>query len=157
MIFNKNNLMGIPEGVAKNFFFGIETNNFDTTLPVAGVIGSEEKGGNKSQDSSGSSGGEGKNGDSGGEESSGGMEAEQQTGGESQEGGGSSEGSSDSGEPQENTKHDDAPVNEKGFEYKMRDYVDGESAVEASNKSEAMGSAIFEGDKMVGIFGSIEY
>lgn len=157
MIFNKNNLMGLPEGVAKNFFFGIETGDFDTTLPVAGIIGSEENSSSQSQGSGGSNGGEGKNGDSGGkEEKSGGLEGEQETGGQSQEGGGTSEGSSDSGEPQENTKHDDAPINDKGFEYKMRSYIDGESAVEASNKSEAMGSAIFEGDKMVGMFGSIE-
>lgn len=118
MIFNKNNLMGIPEGVAKNFFFGIETKDFDTTLPVAGVIGSDEKGGGQSQGSGGSSG--------------------------------------SGSEPEENTKHDDAPINNSGFEYKMKSYIDGESAVAASNKSEAMGSAIFEGDKMVGMFGSIE-
>ncbi len=153
MIFNKNNLMGIPEGVAKNFFFGIETKDFDTTLPVAGVIGSDEKGGGQSQGSGGSSGsGSSEEGNSGGEEG-GGSEEEQESGGQSQGSGGSSGSGS---EPEENTKHDDAPINNSGFEYKMKSYIDGESAVAASNKSEAMGSAIFEGDKMVGMFGSIE-
>ena len=47
-------------------------------------------------------------------------------------------------------------MNESGFEYKMRDYVAGQSAIELKSKSEAMGSAIFKGDKMVGMMGSIQ-
>lgn len=122
LIFDKNNLVGIAEGVAKNFFFGIETGDYDSLLPIAGVIGDEEESGGQS-------------------------------------GGGSSEGGSSQGEsekPQKNTKQQEAPMNESGFEYKMRDYVAGQSAIELKSKSEAMGSAIFKGDKMVGMMGSIQ-
>ena len=122
LIFDKNNLVGIAEGVAKNFFFGIETGDYDSLLPIAGVIGGEEESGGQS-------------------------------------GGGSSEGGSSQGEsekPQKNTKQQEAPMNESGFEYKMRDYVAGQSAIELKSKSEAMGSAIFKGDKMVGMMGSIQ-
>lgn len=122
LIFDKNNLVGIAEGVAKNFFFGIETGDYDSLLPIAGVIGGEEESGGQS-------------------------------------GGGSSEGGSSQGEsekPQKNTKQQEAPMNESRFEYKMRDYVAGQSAIELKSKSEAMGSAIFKGDKMVGMMGSIQ-
>ena len=122
LIFDKNNLVGIAEGVAKNFFFGIETGDYDSLLPIAGVIGGEEESGG-------------------------------QSGGGSSEGGSSQE---ESEKPQKNTKQQEAPMNESGFEYKMRDYVAGQSAIELKSKSEAMGSAIFKGDKMVGMMGSIQ-
>lgn len=145
-IFNKSSVMNVPEGVANNFFYSIETNDFDCTLPIAGIIESDSENGGQEQSGENSSGG----GSSGGEESTGGEESS--GGGE----GGSSGGSSESSQLKENSKHNEAPVNEEGFEYKMRSYIDGESAVMAKNKSEAMGSAVFEGDKMVGMFGSIE-
>ena len=147
-IFNKNSLMGIPEGAAKTFFYGIETKDFDCILPIAGVIGSEEEGGGQNQGEQ-SQGGE----NSGSEENTGG--GQEQNGGSS--GGNESSGDdSESSKAKENTKHEDAPINDKGFEYKMRNYIGGESAVMANNKSEAIGSAIFDNDKMVGLFGSIE-
>ena len=133
LIYDKNNLMGIPEGVAKNFFFGIETKDYDSLLPAAGVISGESDGQGGSSESSGSS--------DNGTEGSGSS-------------GGGSEGSSS--EPQENSKQQAAPLNESGFEYKMRSYVGGQAAIEFKNKSEAMGSAIFDGDKMVGVIGSVE-
>lgn len=134
LIYDKNNLMGIPEGVAKNFFFGIETKDYDSLLPIAGVIsGGEESGGSSSEGSS--SGGSSEGGES------------------SESGGGSSEGTS---QAQENSKQQEAPLNESGFEYKMRSYIGGQAAIDFKNKSEAIGSAIFDGDKMVGVMGSIE-
>lgn len=136
LIYDKNNLMGIPEGAAKNFFFGIETGDYDSLLPVAGVISGEEESGSGSSESGGSS--------EGGSEESGGS-----SGGES----GSSGGGAQS---QENSKQQEAPLNEGSFEYKMRSYIGGQTAIEFKNKSESMGSAIFDGDKMVGVIGSIE-
>lgn len=134
LIYDKNNLMGIPEGVAKNFFFGIETKDYDSLLPIAGVIsGGEESGGSSSEGSSGGGSSEG--------------------GESSESGGGSSEGTS---QAQENSKQQEAPLNESGFEYKMRSYIGGQAAIDFKNKSEAIGSAIFDGDKMVGVMGSIE-
>ncbi|MGN0106698.1 MAG: Ger(x)C family spore germination C-terminal domain-containing protein [Hominilimicola sp.] len=130
LIYDKNNLMGIPEGVAKNFFFGIETKDYDSLLPAAGVISGGQSGASEGGGSqSGSSEGRGSNG---------------------------GEGGSESEKPQKNSKQQEAPLNEGGFEYKMKSYTGGQAAIEFKNKSEAMGSVIFDGDKMVGTIGSIE-
>lgn len=56
----------------------------------------------------------------------------------------------------ENPANKNAPVNEGGFEYKVKNYTAGEAAVDGENKSEAMGMAVFSGDKMTGTLGSIE-
>ena len=130
LVYDKNSFMGIPAGSAKDFFFGIETKNFDSFLPIAGVVGNGEGDEDKS---------------SGGEE----------TGGLGESSSSENEGGGDD-MSDKNTKQSEAPENERGFEYKMKDYVGGQAAIELKNKSESMGSAIFEGDKMVGTIGSIE-
>ena len=56
----------------------------------------------------------------------------------------------------ENKAHGNAPINESGFEYRVKNYTAGEVAVNGENKSEAMGMAVFKGDKMVGTLGSID-
>ena len=74
-------------------------------------------------------------------------------------GGGESSGSTGdgaSGQTYENSLQKTAPVNEEAFEYKSKDYIAGEVGIEVKNKSEAMGMAIFKGDKAVGFMGSIE-
>lgn len=133
MVFDKNVLIGIPDGAAKNFFFGIKTEDYDCLLPLAGVINGKEE----------SSGGQSQSSESGG--SSG-----QSEGGS--EGGGSSEGDSET----KNDKQKEAPLNNDNFEYKMKDYIAGQASIEQKNKSESMGSAIFSKDKMIGTLGSIE-
>lgn len=138
LIFDKNELIGMPDGVAKTFFFSIETNDYDSLLPLAGVIESQEKHQGNSKEGQGSSGGSG--------EEEGGSE-------------GSSSGSSSGSENQEDTKNEkqkEAPMSDSKFEYKMKDYIGGQAAIEQKNKSEAIGSAIFRDDKMVGTLGSIE-
>ncbi|MCH5209508.1 MAG: hypothetical protein J1F01_00950 [Oscillospiraceae bacterium] len=187
LIYDKNSFMGIPVGSAKDFFFGIETENFDSLLPVAGVIGNgtdnkssgEGNGGGSSQEGGAPGGGEsseegdisGSGGLSGGNSSSeGGASGGEgsSNGGASEEGGmsgagvsekgsgGSSDSSSDESSSDENSKQKEAPENEQGFEYKMKDYIGGQAAIELKNKSESMGSAIFNSDKMIGTIGSIE-
>ncbi len=56
----------------------------------------------------------------------------------------------------ENNANQNAPVNEEGFEYKVKNYTAGEVAVNGENKSEAMGMAVFSGDKMIGTLGSVD-
>ena len=132
LIFDKNALIGMPDGVAKNFFFSVETNDYDSLLPLAGVLESQEE--------------------QGGEQSGGG------SGSSSEEGSGSSSGGS-SGTSQEDTKNEkqkDAPINDSKFEYKIKSYTGGQAAIEQKNKSEAIGSAVFRDDKMVGTIGSVE-
>lgn len=136
MVFDKNILVGIPDGAAKNFFFGIKTGDYDCLMPLAGVInGEEEKSGGQSSEGGGSS-------------------PEQTEGGGSEESGGgsSSEGSSET----KNNKQKEAPLNNNNFEYKLKDYIAGQASIEQKNKSESMGSAIFSNDKMIGTLGSIE-
>ena len=148
LIYDKNSFMGIPVGSAKDFFFGIETGDFDSFLPIAGVIGN---GGDSSSDSGENSGGGtseegGQSGESGSEQSTGGEDS----------GSSSAEGSADENSSEENSKQKDAPENDRGFEFRMKDYIGGQAAIELKNKSESMGSAIFKGDKMIGTIGSIE-
>ena len=66
----------------------------------------------------------------------------------------SSEGSE--GKQYKNSLQKIAPMNDEAFEYKSKNYIAGELGVEVKNKSEAMGIAIFKGDKAVGFMGSIE-
>lgn len=60
------------------------------------------------------------------------------------------------GEGEDNSEHEKAPMNEGGFEYRVKNYTAGEVAVNGENKSEAMGMAVFEKDKMIGTLGSVE-
>ncbi|NDO18338.1 hypothetical protein FMM68_01470 [Lachnospiraceae bacterium MD329] len=135
MIYDKNSLIGVPDGAAKNFFFGIESGDYDCILPIAGVISGEKE-------------------QEGGDSGEGGGSATESTEGGGSEGnsGGSSAGDSET----ENENQKDAPLNEGRFEYKMKDYVGGQASVEQKNKSEAIGGAVFSKDKMVGVLGSIE-
>lgn len=131
---------GIPKNTALDFYFCRNKLYRDGVLPVAGVL--ETKGGSQGGSESGGGG------------SGGGQEGESEGGSES----GGSEGGSggESGGESENEAQKSAPVNEKGFEFKIKNYVAGEVAIRESNKSEAMGMAVFKENKMVGMLGSIE-
>ncbi len=166
MVYDKNTLIGIPDGVAKNFFFSVKTEDYDCLLPVAGVISSGSEGGNSeggNSEGGNSEGGNSEGGNSEGGNSEGGnSEGGNSEGGNSEggnsEGGNSEGGNSEGGNSEEgkNKKQQEAPINNKKFEYKMKNYIGGQAAIEQKNKSEAMGSAVFEDDKMVGMLGSIE-
>ena len=53
LIYQKNQLVGIPDGQLREFFTGLYTDNYDSILPIAGVI--EESGGNSQNDDKGQS------------------------------------------------------------------------------------------------------
>lgn len=130
---------GIPKNTALDFYFCRNKQYRDGVLPVAGVLktkGGSEGGGSESGGESGGQGGEGS--------SEGGSQKAE--GGTSEESGGGSE----------NEAQKSAPVNEKGFEFKIKNYIAGEVAIRENNKSEAMGMAVFKENKMVGTLGSIE-
>ncbi len=66
-------------------------------------------------------------------------------------------GKSESNEkPSKNTKNENAPINEKGFQNKKKNYLAGEAGAEIKNKSETLGLAVFKGDKYIGKLGSID-
>ena len=56
----------------------------------------------------------------------------------------------------ENKRQDEARQNTDGFESGTRDRLAGQAGVKISNKSEAMGIAVFKGDKYIGKLGSTE-
>lgn len=74
----------------------------------------------------------------------------------------SSETSSDSKSENKNNEsivnksHSEAELNETGFENMTLNHYAGQAGVSITNKSEAMGLAVFRGDKYIGKMGSIE-
>lgn len=83
---------------------------------------------------------------------------ENESGGSSQ-GQSGGESSSTEGESPEKTENKDqkkAAINDSGFDFKLRDYIAGEVAINQENKSEAMGMAIFKNGKEIKHAGSLE-
>lgn len=56
----------------------------------------------------------------------------------------------------ENSNQKTLPLNDNGFEFKLKDYVAGTVGIKETNKSEAMGMALFKEGKFVGTMGGIE-
>ena len=59
-------------------------------------------------------------------------------------------------EGMDNAANKNAPVNDRDFEFQVKNYTAGEVAVDGENKSEAMGMAVFSGDRMTGVLGSVD-
>lgn len=78
---------------------------------------------------------------------------EENTGTESGNGG---EGDETSTKGSENESQKDAELNDRGFESGTRDYFPGQAGVKIKNRSEALGLAIFKGDKYIGKLGSTQ-
>ncbi|MBQ7975371.1 MAG: hypothetical protein IJ300_06765, partial [Clostridia bacterium] len=77
----------------------------------------------------------------------------------SQQGGSSEEGGKQEESSQTNTPnplHSEAPLNNKSYEYGIRDYKAGEVEVYSDVKGEVTGGAVFKGDKMIGTLGISE-
>lgn len=119
LIYEKNQIIGISDGQLREFFSGLYTGDYDSMLPIAGVISakSENNGKQKTEED---------------------------------------ENERENDENNENKKEKNAEINKNKYEYDMKNYVGGEASVEKENKSEAVGGAIFEKDKMVGVMGEIE-
>lgn len=143
LTYEQNGSIGIPENNVLDFYFCHNGMYRDGVLPLAGVL--QQSGGDSGGSEGGGSSGEG--GQTGGTENEG-------SGGSEGESGGGSSGGGVSGE--ENEKQKNVPVNEEGFEYKLKNYIAGEVAISEKNKSESMGMALFSKNKMVGIMGGIE-
>lgn len=141
LIYDKNETAGFPRCTLQDFYFLGNINYSDVAVPLAGVIKPEENksGGQESSSSQNQSGEESKQG-----QGSSGEQQGQASGGQTPSGG------------QKNEKESKAPVNAEGFEYKTKNYIAGEVAVEKENKAETMGMAIFRDKKMVGMLGSTE-
>lgn len=143
LLYDKSSSERVASAQKKDFFFSLKTRDYDVVLPVSGVIETteEEKSGGSESGSSESGGSEDGGSESGGSESGGSQGGNAQQGGSQQE---------------ENTKSKEAPVNNSPFEYKMKNYIGGQAAVQKKNKSEVMGSAVFRDDKLITSMGAIE-
>jgi spore germination protein KC len=157
LVFEENEYNAVPLSALESFYFYQTSPEKDNVLPIAGVFKSEkeikgESSGGSQGSSGGSSGSEG--GSSGG--SGGGSEGGSGGGSGGSSGGSSEGGGSSSSKEDQNALQKNAPVNEEGFEYKLKNYLAGEVAIEEENKSEVIGSAVFHNDYMVGTLRSIE-
>lgn len=126
LTFDKNDSDGFPRCTLQDFYFLENIDYCDVAVPLAGTA-----------KSSGNSGGESDKQSSQGQE---GQESESQ--------------SEDTDKKNQNQSM--ASLNESGFEYKIRNYIAGQVAIQEKNKSETMGMAVFSGKKMVGVLGGID-
>ena len=131
LIFENKSSVGIPKMDGITTINYIVSNQRDIVMPLTGVTkGSGGSGGQGQSGESSSSGGQGQSGESGGSD-------KQSQGGQSEE--------KKPGAPVEG----DAPVTESGFQYKNRSYKAGQVKMIDEPKSEALGMAVFNGDRMI--------
>ena len=179
LIFENKSSVGIPKMDGITTINYIVSNQRDIVMPLTGVTkGSGGSGGQGQSGESSSSGGQGQSGEGGGSGGQGqsgesGSSGGQGQGGESGGSGGqgqsgesgSSGGQGQSGESGGSDKQSqggqseekkpgapvegDAPVTESGFQYKNRSYKAGQVKMIDEPKSEALGMAVFNGDRMI--------
>lgn len=142
LIFEKNNSGGIPKMNGITSMNYLVSNQRDIVMPLTGVAKANGEGQNSQGQESSE---EGSGGSQSGNNSDG-----SQSGGSS---GGSQSGSGSSQSEEENkpgkTIDGDVPITENGFQYKNRDYKAGEIKMINDDKSEALGMAVFKGDKLI--------
>ncbi len=81
---------------------------------------------------------------------------EEESGSNGEEEGKESSGEGNNPEKTHNQLQQSSSQNNEKFEYRLRDYIAGQVAVNQNNESETMGMAYFLGDKEAGITGSLE-
>ena len=130
LIYDQDYTAGIPKNCAADFYYNQKSGLRDNALPLAGTVQLED--GSEGESSGGESGGSG--------------------------GGGGDGTNSEGTDPKEseNKLQADAPSTSQRFEYRLRDYIAGQVAINQNNESETMGMAYFLDDKLVGRAGSLE-
>lgn len=139
LIYEKNDSGGIPKMTGVDAMFCLVSTDRDIVMPLAGVAKSTSEGSSNQQSSSG------------GQQSGGG-----QSGGEQSEEGTSINDAGEQIEQEQEKENQNAPINSRGFQYKTRDYKAGQVKLIEEDKSEALGMAIFKGDKLINILGETE-
>ena len=120
----------VPKNVSQDIYVYMESGEKEIILPLVSAGNKEEE--NKSQENNK---------------------------GQENKSSGSSSGGSEGSKNQEkeiNVPKTSAKTNYEGFEYLIKEYVAGNIAANKENKSEAMGMAVFSGDKMIGTMSGIE-
>lgn len=143
LIYEKNVSGGIPKMSGIEVMSNIMSSQRDSVMPLAGVAEGSEK------NSSGGSG-EGSSESEGSEEKSVGGEEQSENSGSSNE---STQGSTE----QEQEKEDkNVPESNSGYQYKNRNYMAGQVKMVEEKKSEALGMALFKGDRLIAELGTID-
>ena len=142
LIFENPNSSYFPKMNAKDLYFNLKSGIKQSVIPFVGVA-EENKMNIGSQQEQGS-------GDSQGQSTEGSQKQSSSSGGQNQE--------SDNNESDKKTqeKSKTIPVNKGRFEYNMKKYIAGELDIKKENSSEAIGSAVFKKDKMIGTLSNIE-
>ena len=142
LIFENPNSSYFPKMNAKDLYFNLKSGIKQSVIPFVGVA-EENKMNIGSQQEQGS-------GDSQGQSTEGSQKQSSSSGGQNQE--------SDNNESDKKTqeKSKTIPENKGGFEYNMKKYIAGELDIKKENSSEAIGSAVFKKDKMIGTLSNIE-
>lgn len=140
LIFENNNSSYIPVNDAQKVYFNYKNGFKQNVIPYVGVAEDEKK----------KDGGEEENSGSGTQSDEGSKDGQSQN---SHQG---SENSSSSDSESSQNKKKDVPINDSKFEYHIKDYIAGNMDVEKDNKSEAVGAAIFKGDKMISSFSGVD-
>ena len=140
LIFENNNSSYIPVNDAQKVYFNYKNGFKQNVIPYVGVAEDEKK----------KDGGEEENSGSGAQSDEGSKDGQSQN---SHQG---SENSSSSDSESSQNKKKDVPINDSKFEYHIKDYIAGNMDVEKENKSEAVGAAIFKGDKMISSFSGVD-
>lgn len=173
LIYENDRSIFTPNNRSQDFYFSQSAPDSNNVLPIANVLPKQGKSsgkdsGNSSGEGKKESGGGGGSSEEGKKESGGGSSEDGQSsekGGSSESQGGSSSskesgGESQGGQQQDKTEMEHAsqeiPMQKQGFEYQVSNYIAGDMPRESDNQSEALGMAVFAGDKMIGIMGSIE-
>ncbi len=167
--FDKNDSAGYPRCTLQDFYVLENIDYSDIAVPLAGVINSDSsemksgegmsESGNagestKSKSSENESGNADINSENRGNER--GINISEIPKEQSSEDESGSEQESTGSVGEKNKNNADAPMNESGFEYKIKNYLAGQTAVEEENKSEVMGMAVFTKQQMTGVLGGTD-
>lgn len=145
LIYENNYSIYTPNNVSQEFYFSQSSPESENVLPIANIM-PEKQGSDENSSASGKGGGE--SGSSGsaseGENSSGGSEN------------GSSFDTSSGKEEMPDMLSSPIPMKQGGFEYRVKNYLAGDVVRNSDNQSEILGMAVFHGDTMIGVSGSVE-
>lgn len=155
LIYENNYSIYTPNNVSQEFYFSQDSSEGENVLPIANIVSENKESGGSSEGSSGggSSGQqpEESSGGSSGGSSEGEKSGESEGGSSGQESGGSLQGADF---PKEIATP--IPMQQDGFEYHIKNYVAGDIFHSSKKKSEILGMAVFDGDRMIGMMGSVE-
>lgn len=137
LIFENDFSSYVPKNVSQDLYFYCNSDTRQSVLPLVAAGGRREN--------------ENERKGTGSDKSQNGSEENSQAGEETEQ-----KSEAEENERQAEKQLPEAKMNTGGFEYHLRDYVAGNLDVDWQNTGETIGAAVFLGDKMIAVLGSIE-